>query len=186
MRQLQPLSGETAVSPTTTNQHAGSEAARGGGATLSSSAASSSSAVARVRTTCRITGNNFPSPSSWLLSSAATTASRVFFFLSLPPHARCFLRRCPGARAASYFFQHRRTSCQPRARRTPEQVPRGTEGEWQRLSPSASGRPCHRGTYGPGEERRSMFLGKLLLLLLLFYRTWLLPPRSSRLRLSLF
>ena len=190
MRQLQSLSEETAVSPTTTNQHAGSEAARGRHSAPPLRlpprwSLGFAQPVELPGTTSRLLPPGYGAP--------RRPQPRASFSLSLPPHARCFLRRCPGARAASDLFQHGRMSCQPRARRTPEQVPRGTEGEWQRLSLSASGRPCHSGTWRSrwGEATENV-LGEIASSSsssssssFFFNRTWLLPPRSSRLRRSL-
>lgn len=94
----------------------------------------SSSAVARTRATCRINGNNFPFIvlSSSLQRAETPTASLFVVVVAFlfPPGTRfdfsgadrplVQLRLLPA-------LADRSASCQPRARQTPEQVPRGVE-----------------------------------------------------------
>lgn len=145
MRQLESLCGENGcVSPAVNEPDAPGQKRHSAPLTELSS-----SGLGWLHATCRINGNNFP--------CAATPAASVdFCFFAFSPHALLAART--GRSCRSDFPPtpaDTSASRQPRARLTPEQVPRGL----MRKSDSGTVRVRGGGATavrdGPGDERRN-------------------------------
>lgn len=163
MRQLQSLYGKRPPSVRRQTNQTPGVTRRGG-----SSGASSPSAVTGVRATCRINGSNFPlvftssrqtvpwhRKPRFFVASLSTTSSRTRFAFSRAARALAPLRLLPAP--ADWC-----ASCQPRASRTPEWVPRSVQKKSQRLRPSAKRRyrgAAWRSRWAGGEGQ---CFGKLL------------------------
>lgn len=174
---MRQLHSQTVVRPTTTNQT--HREWSGFEATVGFSGAFLPTSVARARATCRIDGDNFLSvfPSS-SLQHAATPTVQLFYFLSFPSTRIAFsgaARALVSLRLLPALVDWG-ASCQPRARQTPEQVPRSIEEKCHWRDPNVRWQ-CHGSTWRSrwGEATKNV-RGNFLK-----NETWLLPPRSSRL-----